>query len=223
MYYSTIVLGSKPVKKYPKVRVKNIVTSNAAAIKKKKFASANHIAICGTLEFSKKKNVKNKVIKSKPNKIIFISGQVSNNDKNLLSKNKIKSTSITNLKQLSFQQNFFKFGFIAILYAEFFYEKKLMDKFIHITKILLGKKKIKGASTGFYSILYSLDHFKGKILTNGFSMQHGNIFYKSHYPVRDGRARVDSVLVRLLKNKYVKRIIISDIEMNRFKIFKFFN
>ena len=111
MKYGVLVIGSKPNSIMPNFFVNKIYTANGAAERAqtylKKFPQSELTCLVGDLEFEKNINVKERIIKAEPNRII-----VKGNKINLPDKLKKKCTiEYMNYKnQQKFQSNFFYGG-----------------------------------------------------------------------------------------------------------------
>jgi len=209
-----LVLGSKPDSKLPDLKVSKIYTANGAAEKaefyRKKYFENELICITGASEFLRNKHVSKRIIKSKPNRLIIRSGIV---DLPCVLNGHTQLKCLSSLNQWCFQSNFFRFNFFSLFISEFYYQKKILDKIIHIAKAIKNKK-IQGISTGFFAILLALiENPNANVLISGIGMKGGKQFYKSersNYFIYDSRARVDRFLVKLLLKKYKNRLYTYD-------------
>ena len=75
-----LILGSKPDSKFPNVKVKKIYSANGAAERaleyKLRYPNIPHVALISSREFEENDKVRNRVIKSKPDRIYCNSGSV---------------------------------------------------------------------------------------------------------------------------------------------------
>jgi len=211
-----LILGSKPNSKFPKFKVKKIFSANGAAARVKDYLKIypNTIfeAIVGSREFEKNLEVQERVIESKPSKIIARSGFVNFDNYNF---GNIEKFHFSSNKQLDFQSKFFKFGKLGVIFCESYYEKKIFKKIMHI---LLSFKKgiIGGASTGLFAILYALYENKdSKIIVSGIGMSGGGHFYKEDTNKYSNRSNVDKKLMQIIKNRYKDRIFTLDKELEK--------
>ena len=214
---NVLVLGSKPDSKLPDLKVSKIYTANGAAERadyfRKKYVDNELICITGASEFVRNEHVSKRIKNSKPSRLIIRSG-IINLPTILNSHTELKC--ISNLSQWSFQSNFFRFSFFALLISEFCHQEKILDKIIHVVKAIKNKK-IQGVSTGFFAILLALiENPNTNIIISGIGMKGGKQFYKSersNYFVYDSRARVDRFLVKLLLKKHKSRLYTLDTDL----------
>lgn len=213
-----IVLGGKPKSKIPKIQVNHIYSANGSAeriIKYIKFFKVKKkIAVTGAMEFNKKISVRERIINSRPDIIFCRSGYLQQKYLDRLPK-KSNIINKSRIEQIFFQSKFYKYGILSIIYAEFFYEKKLFDKIKHIIKII-NQKGMTGVSTGFFSILLAAyEHPNKKIICSGIGMKtQGKPFYSKIF--RDNRKHVDHILFRHLDKKVIDKLTTTDQEMSDF-------
>ena len=101
-----LILGSKPDSMFPDIKVKKIYSANGAAERaldyKLRYPNVPHVALISSREFEENDKVKNRVIKSKPDRIYCSSGSVP-------IPNELKDTHFETLsiqERFYFQQNF---------------------------------------------------------------------------------------------------------------------
>jgi len=209
-----LVLGSKPDSKLPDLKVSKIYTANGAAERaefyRKKYFENELICITGASEFVRNEHVSKRIIKSKPDRLIIRSGII---DLPSVLNGYTQLKCLSNLNQWCFQSIFFRFSFFSLFISEFYHQKKILDKIIHIVKAIKNKK-IQGVSTGFFAILLALiENPNANVIISGIGMKGGKQFYKSersNYFVYDSRAKVDRFLVKLLLKKYKHRLYTND-------------
>ena len=108
-----LVLGSKPKCKIPKLPYFKIYSANGAAERSKKIKKKRLTCVVGFQNFNKNINVRSRVLKSNPDKIVIRSGKMIST--NL--KKKIKFVFFNKKKQWNFQKKFFKNGAISLILA----------------------------------------------------------------------------------------------------------
>tara|TARA_X000000950_G_scaffold24818_1_gene26631 strand:- start:11076 stop:11777 length:702 start_codon:yes stop_codon:yes gene_type:complete len=212
-----LVLGSKPGSKLPNLKVKKIYTANGAAEKGsayiKKYADTKVISIVGGREFEKNLDVQNRVLNSNIDEIVSRSGFVPFKNYNFLKKPTTKYLTLN--EQIKFQSNFFKFGKLNILLAEFFYENTFLMQLKHLINFV-RKGMINGVSTGFFAILYALkENDQSKVIISGIGMQGGGHFYSKNTTRYSKRANVDKKLIFCLKKIYKDRLYTIDKELEK--------
>ena len=205
-----LVLGSKPGSQIPKINFNKVYTANGAAERgqnyKNIFFNSELICIVAMREFLKNNLVKEKILNSKPNRIIFRT--VERDISNLFDKScKIKHMSWN--EQFKLQCENFNCSPFSIYLGELTRDKIIKDKILYFYKSLISRH-FWGVSTGFFSILLAhKENPKSDIVVCGVGMTGGKQFYKSerskkfdYYP----RARVDRFLAKFLKGKIKNRI-----------------
>jgi hypothetical protein len=204
-----LVLGSKPKCKIPELPYFKIYSANGAAERSKKIKKKRLTCVVGFQNFNKNINVRSRVLKSNPDKIVIRSGKMIST--NL--KKKIKFVFFNKKKQWNFQKKFFKNGAISLILAEFFYKTNFLNKILYLYK-LIKNKSAQGVSSGFFAILLALyENPKSRIITSGIGMKGGKHYYKdtrgSKYNY-DARAGVDRFLINNLKSKFKDKIFSQD-------------
>ena len=206
-----LILGSKPEYQIPNLIFKHIYAANGAVerVEKYKLSFPNFelISVIGGREFEKNLEVKNRVLKSTPNRMICRLGKVDIKKYNF--PNHMKFEYFSNFKQLKIQSSFCKFGLINIIFLESFYEQKLIKKIYHLFRSV-SKAALVGTSTGFFAILCALlEHPDKKILISGIGMIGGSHEYndKDRY---NKRSVVDRKLILSLKENFRAKLITTD-------------
>tara|TARA_B100000989_G_scaffold260710_1_gene211400 strand:- start:418 stop:1176 length:759 start_codon:yes stop_codon:yes gene_type:complete len=230
-----LVLGSKPESKLPNIEVKKIYSANGAAERalkyKQKYHNVEHVALIGAKEFEQNQNVSNRVIFSRPDKLIVRMGKI--NIPSALKQTK-EIIYTDQLEQYNFQSKFYKLGKIDLIFGEtFFYELNPYKMLKHLLMCLRFRGFL-GASTGFYSILLALfENPDCDVIVSGIGLVEGGHYYtskdsygfisktttdmiKSKKMALDNkfrntsRCRVERFLINRVKEKFKKRIISTD-------------
>jgi hypothetical protein len=205
-----LVLGSKPKCKIPKLSYFKIYSANGAAERSKKIKKKKLTCVVGFQNFNKNINVRSRVLKSNPDKIVIRSGKIISDN---LHKKKIKFIFFSKEKQWNFQKKFFNNGAISLILAEFFYKTNFLNKILYLYK-LIKNKSAQGVSSGFFSILLALhENPKSRIITSGIGMDGGKHFYtdiRSSKYNYDARAGVDRFLINKLKSQFKDKIFSQD-------------
>ena len=212
-----LVIGSKPGSKLPKISVDKIYTANGAAERathyRRNYLKNELTCIVVAREFNKNEYVRGRIIRAKPKRIIIRSGTIH---LPIELKEQTNLTYLSNYAQWVYQSKFFKYKKISLLLSEIFHQKKFVDKFLHIVK-LIKNNYIQGVSSGFYAILVSLEENpKSNIIISGIGMNGGKQFYKSkrsNFFTYDSRARVDRFLIKRLLKKFKKRLYTLDSDL----------
>ena len=233
-----LILGSKPDSMFPDIKVKKIYSANGAAERaldyKLRYPNVPHVALISSREFEENDKVKNRVIKSKPDRIYCSSGSV-------LIPNELKDTHYETLsiqERFYFQSKFYKMKSMDIYFGELLYEKKIFDKIKHIYRCI-SYKGFDGVTTGLYSImLAAVENPEAKIIVSGIGLVEGGHFYeKDAYGyiskrqvelIKKGkkihgnkyrntaRCRVERFLVGRFKNTFKKNILTVDDSMVKY-------
>lgn len=214
-----LVLGSKPRTNLPKIKFHKIYAANAAAervfVYKKNNQNLEFISVVGALAYNRDLDVKNRIKKSKPDKIYVRSGKIKKNELPL----KTKLFFLSNKKQWDYQKKFFKRGVLSLIFSELKYKTTFLNKIKYLLKNLKNKS-FQGASTGFFTILLALEeNVNSRIIVSGISMQGGLHFYKSARDKKfnyDGRAAVDRYLISKLDKNLKNRIYSTDEDFIKF-------
>jgi len=208
-----LVVGSKKGLKIPTSKIYKAYLANGAIslvnkLKKTKGFEVN--CITGAAIYLRHKEIRKKILKSKPNRFV-IRGQISKKDLKNDFNHKFRYRKFETTKKINnFQSKFFVKNSFSILIAEYFYENNIFKKIVHFTKILLRFKKNIGVSTGFFTLLLALDENKeSNIIISGISMKEGKHFFKKKRSFIN-RARVDAYLFNKLKQNFKERIATTD-------------
>ena len=215
-----LVIGSKPGSKLPLSRFTKIYTANGASEKsiiyKKKNRKIELICLSSKSNFEKNQDVRKRIIKSQPNRLIIRFGSVK--IPKSLNKN-CKKQFISNTAQWNFQKKFFRFKTLSMLIAEMFYKENLFKKVKRIISSI-NERKFQGISTGFYAILLALvENPESKIIVSGIGFSGGSHFYNSTRSPKfnyDARSSVDRFLVKFLLKKYKKKLFSVDNDFVKF-------
>lgn len=221
-----LVLGSKPDAKLPKLDFKKIYAANGAASRfflyKKKYKKTKFICVTSKKNFEKNPDVRERIIKSKPDRLYVRFGKIDFPKK---LKN-CKFDFIDSVNQLHFQKKFFKFNYLSLILGEFFYKESLYRKFKRFLK-LFNEDNFQGISTGFYAILLAIEENpKSKIIVSGIGLSGGGHFYKSQRSKKynyDARSAVDRYLIKFLFKKFKKKILSVDNDFIEFSNVKKYN
>ena len=218
-----LVLGSKPKCKIPVCDFDKIYAANGAAERSKKFKKKKLTCVVGMRNFLKNTEVKKRILNSKPEKIIVRSSKVYIAKK---LKKKLKLLFLSNSEQLNFQKKFFKYGKFSLIFSEFFYKTGIFKKIFYLIN-LIKRKSFQGVSTGFFAILVALEENpKSNIVVSGIGMSGGGQFYRNPKNISgnyDSRAAVDRFLIKLLKDKFKKKIFSQDKDFNKIVGIQYFH
>lgn len=215
-----LVIGSKPNSKLPNIKFSKIYTANGAAERslkyKRRLNKIELICLTSKLNFEKNRDVRARIIKSKPDRLVVRFGKVAL-PKSL--QKACKSEFINNDVQWKFQKKFFKFKGLSMIIGELMYKEKLYLKIKRVIKSLKNRN-FQGISTGFYAILLALiENPRSHIIVSGIGLSGGSHFYKSkklgafNY---DGRSAVDRFLIKFLYAKFKKKIFSVDEDFIKF-------
>ena len=206
-----LILGSKPEFKIPNLIFKHVYAANGAIERvnayQRIFNEFELISVIGGREFEKNFEVKKRVLKSNPARIICRLGKVDIKKYNFSKYLSYKY--LSNFEQLKIQSNFFKYGLINIIFIETFYEQNILKKILHLFRSI-SRGAIVGTSTGFFAILCALlEHPDKKILISGIGMIGGSHEYndKDRY---NKRSIVDRKLILNLKENYKEKLFTTD-------------
>ncbi len=209
-----LVLGSKPGSVVPNINFSKVYTANGAAergmIYKQKFSESNLSCLVGMREFLKNNLVREKILASKPNRVIF---RTFERDLSDLFDNSCKIENLSWKKQFELQSKYIRFGKLSLIVAETKRDKSVLKK----TKYLFNcfcKMQFWGISTGFFAIILAHnENPESDIVVSGIGMSGGVQFYESerskeydYFP----RARVDRFVAKLIKKKIKSKIFSVD-------------
>jgi len=191
-----LILGSKPDSKFPNVKVKKIYSANGAAERaleyKLRYPNIPHVALISSREFDENDKVRNRVIKSKPDRIYCSPGSV-------ILPNELKDTDFETLsikERFYFQTKFYKLRSLDMYFGELFYEKKIYNIIKHIYRCI-SYKGFDGVTTGLYSVmLAAAENPDAKIIVSGIGLIEGGHFYE-----KDAYGYISQRQVKLIKNR----------------------
>ena len=205
-----LVIGSKPGSIVPNINFKTIYTANGAAergmIYKKKFDQSNLICVVGMREFLKNNLVKDKILESKPNRVVF---RTYEKDLSNLFNNSCKIDYLSWKEQFNLQSKFIKFGKFSLVLAETKRSERILEK---IKYMLTGfrKRQFWGVSTGFFSIILAHEENPDSdIVVSGIGLSGGIQFYKSERSKEYNyiaRSKVDRFIAKIVKKKFKNKI-----------------
>ena len=215
-----LVIGSKPLSKLPNIFVKKIYCANGAAERvheyKKKFENTQITSVVGALEFNKRLEVRDRVLKLKPDNIFCRSGKLYEEYFNNNFIKKVNIINLSKLKQFIWQAKFYKFGIITLFFSELSYENILLKKIKHLYDCIIGKGFL-CSSTGLFAILLAyLENPNSTILVSGIGIKSGGETFYGSNKNKTSRSNVDQKLFLKLKKKIKKKLITTDKEMSFF-------
>lgn len=218
-----LVLGSKPEYKIPKINFRYIYAANGSIERiqnyKNFYDNFRLISILSGLEFSKNLEVQKRVSSFPPDEIICRLGNINLNNFNALKNLPYKY--LSNLKQLSIQSKFIKYGIMKILLSETFYEDEILKKIKHLFHSIRWGSLV-GVSTGFFSILYALkQHPTKKIFIAGIGMTGKGHMY-NNLNRYNKRSIVDRKLILSLKKIYKSKLLTTDLELSEHSGIEYF-
>jgi len=176
-----LVLGSKKGSKLPNVKVDMIYSANGAAERalfyKKIYPDVPHTSIIGGKYFMECPPVKERVIKSKPDKLIVRFGPIEIPDE--LANNNCEIIQWDHKKDLDIQSQFYKFSWLDIVFGEvMFYEDKFLTRLRHFYRCIRHRGFL-GGSTGFFAIFFAaMKHPNSNIITSGIGLVEGTRYYQ---------------------------------------------
>ena len=211
-----LVLGSKPNSFIPNIKADYVYAANGAAEMAAKykviFPETKIVSVVTAPEFEKNMQVQTRVLDSVPDYLVSRFGFINLKKYNF--KSEVNYINLSNLEQLKIQSKFFKYNIIDIVLNEMHYEDIFLKKFIHLFNSIRYRRLI-GASTGFFSILYALmKHPEKKIIISGIGMIGGSHYYNEKSNRYTKRSFVDRKLVLNLKKYYKTKIITTDKELS---------
>ena len=176
-----LVLGSKFGSKLPNVKVDEIYSANGAAQKateyKKHFPNTFHSAVVGGKYFLVADGIKEKVIDSRPDKLIVRAGPIEVPEE--FNNYNCEVIQMNNKDGLVVQSDYFKLGWLDVIFAEvIFYEDDLISRLRHLHKCL-SYRGFLGCSTGLFAILYAINKYpNARIITSGIALTEERRFYE---------------------------------------------
>jgi len=205
-----IVLGSKPNSVIPNLNFKKIYTANGAAelgsqIKIDNIETQLNCVV-PMREFLKNSHVKEKVLNSNPNRVIFRTYE--RDIKNLFKKNCI----IENLswkEQFDIQCKYINYSPYRLYLGELQRNTNITGKIKHMINCII-KKQFFVISTGFFAIMLAhKENPSSDIIVSGIGMSGGKNFYNSERnKIFDytPRARVDRYIAKFIKQSLRSKI-----------------
>ena len=147
-----------------------IYSANGAAERaimyKKLYPDVPHTAIIGGKYFLECDAVKERVIKSKPNKLIVRFGSIKIPEE--FTNYNCEINQWSQKKDFSIQSQFYKLGWLDIIFGEvMYYEDRFLKKLRHFYRCIKHRGFL-GGSTGFFSIfLAAMENPNSTIITSG--------------------------------------------------------
>ena len=175
-----LILGSKYGSKLPDIKVDMIYSANGAAeraaLYKKFYPNTFHLAIVGGKYFLEAEEVKERVIKSKPNKLI-VRGPIKIPEE--FTKYNCEIVQWSSKKDLRIQSQYCKLGWLDIVFGEImFYENDFLTKLRHLYRCIKHKGFL-GCSTGLFAVfLAAMENPNSKIITSGIGLVEGRRYYE---------------------------------------------
>ena len=175
-----LILGSKKGSKLPNIKVDMIYSANGAAEKaalyKKFYPNTFHLAIVGGKYFLEAEEVKERVIKSKPNKLI-VRGPIKIPEE--FTKYNCEIVQWSSKKDLRIQSRYCKLGWLDIVFGEImFYENDFLTKLKHLYRCVKHKGFL-GCSSGLFAVfLAAMENPNSKIITSGIGLVEGRRYYE---------------------------------------------
>jgi len=205
-----LVLGSKPGSQIPNIDFKKIYTANGAAergmLYKKKFMNSQLNCLVAMREFLKVNLVREKILNSNPNRVIF---RTTERDISDLFQKDCKLEYMNWSEQFNFQCKYVGFSPFSILLGEIKRNEKILDKFKYIFNCI-RRKQFWGISTGFFAIIFAHEENpESDIVVSGVGMTGGAQFYESERSKKFNytpRARVDRFVAKFINNNLKSKI-----------------
>tara|TARA_B110000196_G_C21148246_1_gene667919 strand:+ start:2529 stop:3308 length:780 start_codon:yes stop_codon:yes gene_type:complete len=233
---NVLVLGSKISSKLPAIEVSKIYTANGAAQKTKYYKEQNknifHTAIVGGKYIIEFEDEKQRVIQSRPNKLIVRSGPIEIPEEFKLYECQI--IQLTKKEDFKIQSKFYKLGFLDLMYGEVIhYETDLIQRLKHIYACI-NHKGFMGYSTGLMTVLMAIyENPNSNIFVSGIGLVEGARFFENEKDYgyvskkktqlvnkkkiilknkynNTSRFRVDRYLAKSLKNIYKRKVVSLD-------------
>ena len=176
-----LILGSKHGSKLPNIKVDEIYSANGAAEKatiyKKFFPNTLHTAFVGGKYFLVADGIKERVIDSRPNKLIVRAGPIEVPEEFI--KYNCEIVQWNHKKGLEIQSKYFKLGWLDIVFAEtMFYESDYLSKLRHLYKCIKFRGFL-GCSTGLFAVFFAkIQNPNSKIIISGIGLTEGRRFYE---------------------------------------------
>ena len=203
-----LVLGSKPNSVMPDINPKYIYAANGAIERgmqyKAIYKNSYLFSICTTHQL-KKKDVYDKVLRAKPDKVI-LRGHEPTIDVNIRSISKYETEFVSGKSQFQLDKHFFG---IHTYYT--FLIRKRSEKLKTLYNHYFGNYCLFGSSTGLWTLLYALkNNPNSKIVIAGIGLKEGGHFYgKGHF--HNTTAKKDNYLAPKLEKNYKNKLLTTDI------------
>tara|TARA_B100000579_G_C22839572_1_gene860698 strand:+ start:648 stop:1412 length:765 start_codon:yes stop_codon:yes gene_type:complete len=178
---TVLILGSKYGSKLPNIEVDLIYSANGAAERaseyKKIYPNTYHTALVGGKYFLVADGIKERVIESKPNKLIVRAGPIQVPEEFI--KYNCEIIQWDRKEGLKIQSQYFKLGWLDIVFGEImFYESDFISRLRHLHKCLKFRGFL-GCSTGLFAIFFAaMENPNAKIITSGIGLTEGRRFYE---------------------------------------------
>ena len=176
-----LILGSKKGSKLPNIQVDKIYSANGAAERalhyKKLYPNTPHTALVAGKYFLECEEVKERVIKSKPDKLMVRSGPITVPDE--FNNYKCEIVQWNSKKDLRIQSQYCKLGWLDIVFGEImFYEDDFLTKLRHLYRCIKHRGFL-GCSTGLFAVfLAAMENPNSNIITSGIGLVEGTRFYE---------------------------------------------
>ena len=210
------IFGSKPDTQLPTSKADIVFSANGGAhyaakyLKKFNNDKIMHINISTDQGFIKIPKLREYVVISYPDKIIFRGGRIKiEKHSTIIANSSIDLEYQSYISQFLFQRRFFKKGLLDLLLAEMNYDRdSYMNQFLYVLKSFKSGVFL-GCSTGIYTALFALSKFPNdKVYLYGISLSGGRQFYNNQKISNKDfkRYNVDRNLFNNLKNNFKDRI-----------------
>jgi hypothetical protein len=176
-----LILGSKYGSKLPNTKVDIIYSANGAAeraaLYKTYYPDTFHINITGGTNFLADEETRERIIKSKPDKIIVRTGPIEIPEE--LTKYNCEIVQWDSKKNTDIQAQFFKLGWLDIFFGEImYYEKDFLTKFRHLYRCIKHKGFL-GCSSGLFAIFFAaMENPNSEIISSGIGLVEGRRYYE---------------------------------------------
>ena len=217
-----LILGSKNGSKLPNIKVDMIYSANGAAERavmyKKLYPNVPHTAIIGGKYFLECEEVKERVIKSKPNKLIVRFGSIKIPDE--FNNYNCEIDQWSQKKDFNIQSQFYKLGWLDIIFGEvMYYEDKFLRKLRHLYRCIKHRGFL-GGSSGFFSIfLAAMENPKSTIITSGIGLVEGGRYYQpdnTYGWMSEGNKEFEKKRGVILNEDSNSNVVTSGVGLNKF-------
>lgn len=223
---TVIVLGAKPDAKLPDINPKVVITANNAVLLasfyREKFGCRVVAVINSHISTSKKAtSIKNSLIKSKPDEVVFLGKGIFDDHQKLISDELgLGETQVTVIEDKEITYLLLRvmgFGmFQAILFR--LASRGLKDVIFRSAPALLLRLRTNdwmALSTGLYAIMYALDRFpKSAVVSSGVSLQAGQQFNNVTY-FTEKTSKVDRMIMNSWPSSRRIRLFTTDMSMEK--------